>query len=466
MPVYYDNKKIIPAPLVSINKEYNRNSSQNKISANFNLQITGTLIAWKGSPDSTESFWTTTGYPPDENTVFVTHDNRLEAILRKQEALLGLFSNDGRTLEFQPLNGNAPLKCYPVINSINFAEGTWYDRCQYTINCSTDRIYGLTDGEPLGSGIVSASENWEIQFGENESVYNATHTIAVQGRDTYGPIGLIQAGWRNAKDYATSLMGYDPTFARSIGVINVPASWNAYNHVRTEQTNELDGTCNIVETWVLSPSGVVEDYSGNVNSSLDDPLITVSLDGTITGLNDRNPSDYSLTNSRWTNASGYFQYIYGNLYTRAQTLVDPGITLNVQPLSYSVVKNPIAGTIQYSYQYNNRPSNILPNALLEVINVTENYQTDEYASVPVIGRLAGPVLQDLNTKSERSRNLSVELRVMPSAVYCLPPSIQPIIDLVAPTAEQVFTTQNTGNWDYKSGRASYGVSWTFSPDGG
>ena len=56
--VMYNGKRLIPAPLVSINKEYQRSPDNTKIGTNFNLTVNGTLLAYKGSPDSSGTFWT------------------------------------------------------------------------------------------------------------------------------------------------------------------------------------------------------------------------------------------------------------------------------------------------------------------------------------------------------------------------------------------------------------------------
>src|SRR5690606_4343088 len=144
MPVSYGENKLIPAPLVVMNKQYVKGGDGTNIGSTFTVTLNGTLVAWKGSPTASGTFWTNSGYPPDESIV---SDSRHKALLRKQEALRRLFSQEGLSLEFTPWDGGAALKCNPRVISIDFPEGMWFDRCEYTITLEADNILGLINPE-------------------------------------------------------------------------------------------------------------------------------------------------------------------------------------------------------------------------------------------------------------------------------------------------------------------------------
>ncbi|MHA2388026.1 MAG: hypothetical protein ACXACW_04810, partial [Candidatus Hodarchaeales archaeon] len=82
--------------------------------------------------------------------------------------------------------------------------------------------------------------------------------------------------------------------------------------------------------------------------------------------------------------------------------------LNNNPLSTSFGYNNTAGTIIYSYSYDNRPYNCVSNARLENITFSENNPQDVFASLTVLGRAAGPLLQDIGTVGQRTREISIE----------------------------------------------------------
>jgi hypothetical protein len=94
--VIYDGNAVIPGPLPTVSRETQTADDGTPVGALYTITLRGKIIPWKGSPDSAGSFWTASGYPPDETK---TSDQMMGAILRKQEALTRLFSDQGKTLE-------------------------------------------------------------------------------------------------------------------------------------------------------------------------------------------------------------------------------------------------------------------------------------------------------------------------------------------------------------------------------
>lgn len=103
--VIFNGQAIIPAPFVSISKQYETADDGTVVGSLYQITLKGDIIAWKGSPNSTGGFWTQTGYPPDETSMTVTE--MFGAITRKNSALRSLFSAQGALLELQPPDGSA-----------------------------------------------------------------------------------------------------------------------------------------------------------------------------------------------------------------------------------------------------------------------------------------------------------------------------------------------------------------------
>jgi len=146
MSVHYNNKKLIPAPFVSFRNEMQLAGDAEPIGNLFTFTVRGKCVADKGSPNSSGTFHTTSGYPSDET---LTHDEHLASLLNKQKALQELFSEDGHSFEIQPWDGSAPIKCNPRIKSVEFAEGLWYNTFDYVIIMEADVVY-LNDN-PIGN---------------------------------------------------------------------------------------------------------------------------------------------------------------------------------------------------------------------------------------------------------------------------------------------------------------------------
>tara|TARA_B100001094_G_scaffold118511_1_gene114260 strand:+ start:1935 stop:3899 length:1965 start_codon:yes stop_codon:yes gene_type:complete len=86
--------------------------------------------------------------------------------------------------------------------------------------------------------------------------------------------------------------------------------------------------------------------------------------------------------------------------------------LNPIPISTSETFDPKKGIVSYSYEFNNKLSAI-SGALTESISINDTGPSDVLAEVFVLGRKLGPVLQNLGAKTTTTRDVNIELTVMP-----------------------------------------------------
>jgi len=480
MPVLYDGKKLIPAPFATISEDFIKDGTGQIIGATYGITLIGKFVAWKGSPTSSGTWWTNTGYPPDESIV---QNSRLAAILHKQESLMSLFSNQGKTLEIQPWDGTAPLKCNPQIVNINFPDGIWTEYCDYTITMVANQIYGYIIPSGLPGTVTDVTNQWQIDLGDSNnyienssnqtSTFRVTHTVGAKGLLQYDINGNIpKKPWEYAKEWVLTKAGYDSNRVSSSSVLNVPMYLSNYNWVRSEATDEFAGTFQLNESWILSSGNVIEDFTVNTQTSVDTGLTRVSINGTVQGLETRD-ANYQISQTKFAAASGKFPTIQSNLLTRAQTFSNT--TLNTTPLTQDIGKNILAGTISYNYEYDNRPSNLIPGTRQEMITVVDNYPSDIFAAQTVLGRANGRLLQDLETTSESSRQLTIDIVVQPSSTLSISdlinnpfisgPSattVNNIIDGVRPVANFVFVETPQVTWNPKTGQGSYNITWVYS----
>jgi hypothetical protein len=484
--VLYDNKKIIPAPFISISKKYDRTDSGDILSSSYVINVTGTLVAWKGSPNSLKNFHVLSGYPADED---IPHESRLGAVLRKQEAIRELFSEDGHPFEIQSLDGSPAIKFYPRIQSIDFQEGVWHDRCDYTIVLEADRLYPQDEDQEFGN-IKSATDSWSIEVDESspESLehplsYRITHNVSAKGMKSYGPGSNSTEAITNAKNFVLPRLGLDYAKVMSSGVNNLPSYYQGYNHIRSQNEDDMAGDFSVTETWILSSGNALETFS--LNSSIgEDGIRKVSINGNIRGLSTKTVdlgSPYTISDLRFTAASGKYESIKPYIYSRAVNYT--GANLTLRPVSTSEGINPYEGTISYTYEYDDRPALCISGSKSEVFSINDTGYGDIFASIPVIGRARGPVLQNINTVTALQRSFNMEVVFGPSILDCstlesvrntflMSPINHPatsgdiykIIQGVNPASQgfsQVYTSPPTINWEPKTGRFSYNVSWTF-----
>lgn len=490
MPVLYDGKKITPAPFVSISKEYNKTPDGVTVGSTFTLTLTGTLIWFKGSPQSDKDF--TTGVDLPDETFTDPANERHTSILRKQEALRDLFSTEGLALEFVPWEDSppAPMKCYPRVLSINFTEGGWHTTSTYTITLEADDLLGIpgdedqftaTDGTELF--IQDAQESWNIEFNERGQetnvpfTFRVTHNINAVGKRSHDGSGPRGDAWEQARKWVYPKMGFDAGKVINQSGTPIAGVYNAYNHVRNENIDEKAGSYGITETWLLSSGSALEDFTVSTRTSAENSLAKVTVEGSITGLEVRD-SNYSVTTSKWDSAKAKYAALTGanKFFVRAEAFGTGGLNTNL--LNSSVGRNPVTGTINYSYEYDSRESLCIPGALSENFTISQQDPSDIFATIGVIGRTAGPVLQALGTISERKQTVGIEV-VMPVATGCpntaaaaaqylsQAPSTEVAVILAAfqsnltGSYNQVFVESDQTQWTPKNGRYSRTITWVY-----
>ena len=470
MPVYYDSKKLIPAPFVSIRKEYNTTDDGKPIGTTFLLTVKGKITADKGSPNSSGVFWTTSGYPSDET---IDADSRLKSIIRKQEAIRGLFATDGRSFEVQSNDGSAPLKCNPRIKGLEFTDGQWFNVCDYTITLEADIVYinGAANGEDAGDPkdykVSKATEEWNMEASDDKAItYRLTHSVSATGKRFFNGAGsLVQEPWENAKDYVLNKIGLGIETNRMTAPDVLDATnLNAYNYLRSQHVNELGGTFQVNETWLcFDPQGgphAVEEFT--INSRVgEDGRTRAVIEGNIIGLEVKDNTDYTVTSTKWTNAQAKWAVVQSNLLSRCETIT--GLTFHITPLTKQTGYNQNHGTITYNYEYDDRADFITAGALSEVINITNHNQADIFAAIPVLGRALGPVLQDIATKTAKKRTISIEIQMPAKRQDYSPsqPNTNSIITTYMPSGTQIFKDQDEEPWSPTTGRYSRTVSFTY-----
>lgn len=452
MSVLYNSKKIIPAPFVSIQARKERYEDGRIKRTLFSINVTGKLSAKKGSPDGDGDLWTSSGYPPDEPAL--TADNRLAIFREKQRALTQLFSQDGFWFEIQPYDGSASIKFKPRILDISFQSGPWVEVCEYTISMETDSIeYGNTsiDGET-----TDVDESWSIEpTDDKQRTFKITHQISTSRRTTYDNAGNVdQLGWQLAQIAVEAAM----SSSFPIAIEEYPG-YIGYNHLVIENIDVSGGKYGVTETWLAyNGDPYIEDYNVSVKFNRNEGYTNVDISGSVTGL-----STTEKFGNRYTNAQNGWTTVSGNLLSRAQSI--SGVTLNANPQSYSIGKNPLNGVITYEYAYSNKSAPTYPNALWEQITVSNSRPVPVIAKHICILRSIGPVLQEIGTQTESQRTLSIEIQMPPSSgdppTYSSEPDVSSIVAANTPTGaiQGPYLQRDDSSWVRETGRYTRTVSW-------
>jgi len=257
---------------------------------------------------------------------------------------------------------------------------------------------------------------------------------------------LVKPAWQQARDYVLPLLGTGNADVGQSGVLNLCGTgFDFYNHTRSVALDELGGGYSVTEGWVVFNTGVgipgnaTETWTVSSDTSATDGLTSIKIDGTVQGYETREygsltgnkqclglvndpDRDYKITETKYASASGYFNVVQNRMLERARlvagkpasTIISGVLPLNPIATSTSINHEPGAGTITYSYAYDDRPSNHISGALSETISINDNHPTDVFAEIQVLGRRTGPVLQAIGTVTSSTREINVEAMMGPS----------------------------------------------------
>lgn len=503
--VSFNGKQLIPAPLVSLSRPIIRTAGGDVIGSKWNITLNGKLVSYKGSPSSTGhvgdanwdgAFWIASDYPPDESP-----NVKFDMLLNKVEHLKNLFNDDGGLLEIQSCNSTAPLRANVRLGEISFQEGKWTDTVDWSIPLEADYMLGeFTPSGTLGTGefafpqfLQDASENWQIELNDSpenhqkhlQHTFRLTHSLSAKGSKAFDIDGtVIKQPWEWAKDWVQQRLGYQQDRVTASGLFNLPSTYNGWNYARNEQIGYQEGNYSVTESWIVSTGNALETFSVTSNSQVTDPIRQVTIEGSIQGLENvaYTPTGLNLITSKWESASGLFDSISGQLYERAYSYAKASSfprTLNPTPLSLQINRNPVVGTLSYTFTYDTRKLICTdnPNVLSEAFSISDNNPHSMIAIIPILGRATGPVIQSLSTISEFQRTMSVELVVLPptgcpfsddgwdvilrqSPYYDVDIAFDAMHNYLRNVYSNVYITNDQDNMDINVGRYSRSVTWT------
>ena len=502
----YGNYVFDPKPLFNINKEYIKTTAGTGLGTRYNITLEGALLPYKSD-----------GFSQGVTGVF-----------SGIQSLRDAFDTDYKPF-FLGCVGEAPIVSgHPRIDGfdVNYEGDNYTQRARYSISLNLPTLIG-TGFETVGPetddlssyGIISYNDDFSIEFVDDKvggslvlgantidipSVYSLTHNVSAQGGSFSGldPTHLAQ-------QFVGTKLGFTNEMSGVASILN--SSGVVCDNFRTVSVDQTEGTCNATERFIINPSGQYsEDFQLNINTTVEEPYTTIDINGTIKGYaNVSYPSPnvpLDASTPKFQNALNAWSGVHpdgstptqvgisGLLYSRASAFynIQPkhpafltSSSLNPQTLSTTVGYNITEGTITYASNYNDRPINCVPEALTENINITENEPNDVFASLVVLGRTSGPLLQDIGTRGPRTREISIDAflpistgtnftqKVAGNTQYT---ELNNPSFLVAPTGynglisgyeysltssyASIFINSESKSWQPKIGRFTYNKSWT------
>jgi len=234
MPVRInDTSYLLPAPLVTFDKNYIHSDNGETVGASYGITLAGQILPNKGNPivDSgtflstfSTDGWTSTISPDDDPNHGIEVNDNLLSIMGKQEQIRKLFAiGQAVKVEILDLNlkdGGKGIKFIGKVLSINFPnEGRWLNPCPYTISFESANFIESSDPGTFSSNhsedefnyfVSNASENWSVKEAEDKiytgdnsqptfKTYEITHNVSAVGQAVYTDTGVYVAGGDRAQ---------------------------------------------------------------------------------------------------------------------------------------------------------------------------------------------------------------------------------------------------------------------------
>ena len=379
--------------------------------------------------------------------------------------------------------------------------------------------YNLDDIGIQDELVSSVEESWDLSLNEGQfsyqtnqinndsalyKTYTLTHTLSAVGIRKYSGSSLDADGepWRQAAKWVESRIIETPNDTAVTSHINGKADgpkfvpfymnseakktdlkidlvaglkYKAYNHSRNSSVDITGAGYNVTDTWILAPEDTkaLHTVSSSIESNQESAFVTVTVNGTVTGLNDNiatNNVDTKYSNAKtetvaFVNGNKPFlvaNKAYGDLNSFFKR---SGGVLNDNKLKKSIGHNKNSGEITWSISYNDEK--FLGNKTkIASENLTINYDNEDRSNVviailPVLGRAAGPVIQTFPTNRERKVSVNLDLVFRKEYRTNDPPTLDAELIIANYKPSNGLVTSRTESWNKKTGVYNLSVEWVY-----
>lgn len=429
----FDGPGGYPVPKVTIGSDSLRTSSTQYLGSTTTVSLEGVIFSKDGSVSD-----------------LLTKANNLKKNLLKQPGpepyLLTILAGT-----------NIVVSGSGIIEGINFdtQNNRAVDKIDYTINITlyNNRTGNYTADTGVIYNVKSVQDSVDIESNFDQTylannimypTYNITRTLSAVGNRSSTSGSIVEATkWINDRQRLHPFTGIVPT-----------GSFKLYNHSRSIDIDESQGSVNIRDTFLSKPFGGdnwIDTYSISTSVS-DDFTKEIKINGVIQGLcpvtglegvlgplpltapsgqNFLRPlvSGVNTDTMKYNQAISGYMSITGLMFTRATAYQDNAKNLiydsdarfvaafpqyknaPIHPIPISITEgfSPTNGTIDYSYTFNSRPLALIPGALSETFSITDNGPTPRVSTIPVLGRRLGPLVYSyVSSSGAGERTVSYE----------------------------------------------------------
>jgi hypothetical protein len=436
----------------------------------FNRIITENSDITAGSYSITESWTLSSGNFLDDRTIDQSFERDEEGNFFQTDSINGTVQGYGDTTFEKETNAINGFDTF-VAPQIGFNDTVGVE----SKSKSTNRVAGT-----VTYSIVRVPDS-----GGQDDLINKTITRSFDRQEDGSVTQSVTAGAAVRQSSASGIqLAIDYAFANNIPIDSVEPIFDASlsgNIVSVStQRDELQKSFSLTRTYVdQTTQNYTESYEVERTKGTDTSQISININGTVQGLGSELTTK---GNARFLAASGaYFGTIEGLIPSRIASIIPTGSCVASDATTETLGWNELAGTISYAQTFETRIKTSNPKVLKEVIEINFDRPAQVIAVIPIPGKPDGPILQDQETVTGNSKQLSITytMRQVDSCGNTVATSNQALQDALdesdilvnntptdndrgeKPESSKVFKTQDTVSFNRQSYQFTRNVTWQY-----
>ena len=406
--VYYNNTRLLPAPLISWTVEPEFDSLGTRKFERTKLSLEGSIL--------------------------IVPSGSYEKLFVKQSGLRDVFSQDFKDFVILAGNGNSTYApgsiissgLRPKVTSIQIQPDIQVNSLKYAIE-----LEALVSASGV-SGVANITNQWSFRENSEDGTVTITHNVSAEGPD--GQPDKFEQAFRAVKD----LLGIqklpiqipyfvEPNASGGYGIVhpsNPLGISDAYEIgvSREETADALKGSYSATEVFVFASGAPYFTTSKTFSFEENEAgVVNVSVQGTVQGLG-RTIRQQKLEGGVGFEraSSGFINHIKPKIYWEASGVYDKYRTVTsptsysglIQtPVSFSVTENRLKGTVGFSFSFTDNIQKILPSGITSrTCNVNVNEAVRVFATHAIPYRRLGNIIQDIKTTAEGSIGIQCQVQ--------------------------------------------------------
>ncbi len=437
----------------------------------FNKVLSENVDLTAGSYSVTETWIASSGAFLDDRSIANQFARDEEGVFFETTVINGTVQGYGDTTFEKLANAEDGFNTF-VVPQIGFNDSINVESKEKNSNRITGNIgYSITRVPASGGqpDLVNKSISRSIERNEDGSVTQSVTTTATVRQSSASGIQI-------AIDYCFAnnvpINSIEPIFDASLSGNIVSVS---------TQRSELEKSFTLTRAYTdQTTSNYTETFEIEVTKDLESSQVSIGIQGTVQGLGSESSTKSA---DRFVSASGaFFSVIEPLIFPRISVVIPSGFCVASDPINSTIGYNQLGGTISYSQTFETRIKSVNPNILKEEIDISFELPAQVIATIQIPGKSTGPILQDQETVTGKSKSLNIQYSMRRADDTCVSSVIPSnvalqdaldesdvLVDNTAltnvrgekPRSSKVFKTQDAVSFNRQTYQFTRSVTWQY-----